>query len=462
MADARPGGTVDPARPRLADTDEFPVLDGETTFPASTGAALGPTPNVHLVSWSVTAAAELLPRELVAVSPASPILDSDVIFLPDLPMPAETARPEPTEWRPVDPQNAREVLRVGREVEIPQDHHRTRRPRPPQLSSGDATERMTRLAQVDQRRRAVMVAAAIVVVAGLLGTIWHFTDPGYAAAQPSTTWNQVALPRSTVATTETSPAVSPSASPRSAPSTTPAPVPSELVTAEPTQAVPSATTSSVPAILKSNAIYGSTITGSCPDQGTPTDPRAATAALTAYVACMNHVWDPMVAAGQGIRFREASIYFYVNTTITGCATLHVSDPVTAMYCPVDATIYVSPSGVANSVGDRYYGAELVTHEYVHHIQSLAQILTAVSHESWTDNEKSRRLQLQAHCLSFALLTHVDGFAPELETFRLGWRAGPGTATYGSVSSLQHWGEKGISATRVGDCETYTVAPPVVS
>lgn len=419
MADARPGGALEPARSRLGDRDEFPVLVGGTTLPPSAVVAL--TPCVHLHSSSVM------------VSP---------------------------EWRPVDPQNAREALRVEREVDIPQGPHRTRRPRPAQLSSGDATERLTRLALVDRRRKTSMAAATIFVVVGLLGTIWHFAYASYAVAQPSTAWNQVALPGSTGTSGASSP-VSPSAAPSAAPSASLAATADPVTTSEPTQAVQAAT-SAVPEILKSNAIYRSAITGACPDQGKPTDASSAMTAMSAYVACMNKVWEPIVAAGQGFRFKEASIYFYVNTTISGCATLHVSDPITAMYCPMDATIYVSPTGVANAVGDRYYGAELVTYEYVHHVQSLTQILTAVSHASWSDNERSRRIQLQAHCLSFALLTHVDGFSPQLETFRMGWRVGPGTATLGSLSSLQYWGERGISATRVGDCETYSVASSVVS
>ncbi len=304
-----------------------------------------------------------------------------------------------------------------------------------------------------------MIATSVLGVVGLLGAIWHFTSVGYAADQPATTWNQVALSDPAAGTRAASHAVSASATPSVTPSTTQAAPPTDATTTvRPTQ---TAKTSQVPAALRANAIYGATIAGSCPEQEKPTTAEDARAALTAYVDCMNDVWGPIIDAGK-IRFKPASIYFYVNTTVNPCTTLHTSDPVTAMYCPRDATIYVSPNGVASVVGSRLYGAELVTHEYAHHVQSLSQILTVAQKQGWSDNEYSRRIQLQAVCMSFAVLDHVDGFAPDPAAFRASWQAGPGSDTYGSIASIQYWGEKGLAATTVGACDTFSVPSSVVA
>ena len=362
---------------------------------------------------------------------------------------------EVAEWKAVDPQTAREALRVERDVEIPNGRHRTRTPRLPQLSSGDAAERMGRLVTIDRRRRVFMVAASILAIVGLLAGIWRFTTVGYAAP-PATSWNQVALPETT-STPAVSQAPSASATPTASLSTAQSTTPEAPVT---TQATTKG--SQVSAILRDNPVYDQAIAGSCPDQSKPTSLAESQAAMTVYVDCMNSVWGSIVGSVSDFTFRPVSIYFYINTVVSPCQTLRTSDAISAMYCPSDATIYVSPTGVANAVGSRFYGAEMVTHEYAHHVQSLTQILSNAQQQGWSANEYSRRVQLQAHCLSFAVLTHIDGFAPDPAIFRIGWQVGPSSDAYGSIVSLQYWGEKGLKATKVGDCETYSVLTSAVA
>ena len=303
-----------------------------------------------------------------------------------------------------------------------------------------------------------MTAASIVVIAGLVAGIWRFASLGYAAGQPATSWNQTALPFSPLET-PAAPQV-PSASVRYGVGGTAEPTTRSIAAS--TASAPQATqTSQVAAGLVANPIYTKTVEGSCPEQARSTDTTGAKAALTAYVDCMNTVWGSIIGS-TAIRFKPASIYFFVSTIVNSCSTLHTTDSVTAMYCPRDATIYVSPGGVANAVGSRFYGAELVTHEYAHHVQALTQILAQAHDQGWSENEYSRRIQLQAHCLSFAVISHVAGFGPDPAIFRLGWQVGPGSDSYGSVASLQYWGEKGLAATTVGDCDTFSVASSAVA
>lgn len=489
MTSTREGADVASARSHLTERDEYPSTGGEAISAPRLGLVMGPTPCVHLANVSVLSSVLPLPAARRLVSPMSPVTAApvdDVRLEPivesveqELSLPAaavvasdaatalpvfipvpETVRAQPPEWKPVDPQSARAVLRVQREGAI---HHgpynRTRRPRPPQLSSGDATERMRRLQTIARRRQVIMVAASVLVTAGLLSAIWHFTMAGYAAEQPATSWNQVSLPATTAGAPAASRATSASASATGGASTTQASQPTEQTTTpEPTLMTGS---SQVPSVLRANAIYGEAITGSCPESGNLDSADNAKAALTSFVDCMNNVWRPIIEASN-IRFRPATIYFYANTTVNGCSTLNPSDPISAMYCPMDATIYISPIGVANSVGSRFYGAELVTHEYAHHVQALTQILAVAGTQGWSKNEYSRRIQLQAHCLSFAVLNHVGGFNPDLATFRLGWQVWPGSDSYGSIASIQYWGEKGLAAMRVGDCDTFSAPQSAVA
>ena len=436
MTTTRPG-VVKPARSRLADRDEYPALGAVATLPPCTGIVMGPTPRVHLGICS------LVVPVVAVVHPESVMV---VPYVHERPVTSEVA-----EWKAVDPQTARDALRVKRDVEIPYGRPRTRRPRLPQFSSGDAAERMGRLVTIDRRRRVLMVAASILAIVGLLASIWRFTNVGYAAP-PATSWNQIALPETTAGT----PAASQTPSASASPSTAEAATPTAPATTEETKGP------LVSAILRDNPVYDQAIAGSCPEQSESTNPAESQAAMTAFVDCMNTVWGSIVGSVSDFRFRPASIYFYVDTVVNPCQTLRTSDPISAMYCPSDATIYVSPTGVANGVGSRFYGAELVTHEYAHHVQSLTQILSNAQNQGWSVNEYSRRVQLQAHCLAFAVLTHVDGFAPDPAIFRLAWQVGPSSDTYGSIASLQYWGEKGMTATKVGDCETYSVPKSAVA
>ena len=171
MTTTRPGVAAMPARSRLADRDEYPALGAVATLDPRPGIDMGPTPRVHLGICSLVVPSAPMPLRQNAISPISPVLSETT------PAPAElpSARPVPTvaegpvtsevaEWKAVDPQTARDALRVERDVEIPYGRHRTRRPRLPHLSSGDAAERMGRLVTIDRRRRVFMVAASILAI----------------------------------------------------------------------------------------------------------------------------------------------------------------------------------------------------------------------------------------------------------------------------------------------------------
>lgn len=226
------------------------------------------------------------------------------------------------------------------------------------------------------------------------------------------------------------------------------------VTAVSALPAPASGATALPAVLSDNPTYARPIVGACDPVATPTTAQEAEAAISAYVSCMNTVWSPIIGATT-FPFNPASVKFFGDAVSNSCATITAGDGVVATYCPLDSTIYVSARGISQSMNVRFYAQELVTHEYAHHVQSLTQVLVAAHQQGWNEEEYNRRIQLQAHCLSFAVLTHVTGFDTDVAAFRSGWAASPGSATYGSTASLQLWGERGLAATTVGACQTFT-------
>jgi hypothetical protein len=213
--------------------------------------------------------------------------------------------------------------------------------------------------------------------------------------------------------------------------------------------------------LTRNAIYGQSVTvGSCPPMAKANNNAEAEQAISRYVDCMNDVWGKILAASNR-PFRGASVEFFFDVVDSPC---YKYDPTTtnAVYCLNNMTLYVSGGALGKAAKDRAYAAELVTHEYAHHVQSLSGIINAAFQVWGQTDEYSRRIEMQAHCLSFAMITHVPGFgvtSGDLGQFRNGWARGPDNAKFGSIASQQAYGEKGLAATKVGDCDSYS-APTV--
>jgi hypothetical protein len=314
-------------------------------------------------------------------------------------------------------------------------------------------ERTRRIVEQGRRRQVLLVAVSVVVLAGVLVGTLRYAARADASAQPNTNWNQIV-------TTTPSAVASVSAS---APATiTAATTAAASVPAAPTTAASTAAgTSEWMGVLIKNPTYEQNLAvGSCDPLGKPGTPTQAQTVITDYVACMNDVWGRILTTSSR-SFKNASVEFFVNTAVSPCGNYN-PDVTNAAYCLNNTTLYVSSSALKKAAGDRYYGAELVTHEYAHHVQNLSGILTA-AYQLWSGtDEYSRRIEMQAHCLSFALMNRVPGFSvtpTDLAMFRAGWAVGPGNAKFGSIASQQIYGEKGLAATTVGDCETFS-APSV--
>lgn len=484
----RPQGGTRSSRARLADRDEYPPLGTPVKVATPTGIVMGPPPRVQLTNRSTTSSPRLtIIRPVVltpvlraskrgpaaAATPPAPVVQV-AAAVAEVPVPAPVVVPEPALVAvaapvpevsltvPVEisapetltmPALAGRALKRRQETAVralsPEAAGSLESP----LSRRTVIERTRHIAEQSKRRQLVLVAASVVVIAGVLLGTWRYAARADAAAQPNTNWNQI--------TTTTPPAVASAGASAattvatSAAATSSASVPA--VTA--TVAAPTTVTAEWWAVLTKNPTYTQSLSvGSCDPLGKPGSPAEAQAVITEYVQCMNGAWGKILTASNR-SFRNATVEFFVNTAVSPCGNYN-PDVTNAAYCVNNTTLYVSSSALKKASGDRYYAAELVTHEYAHHVQNLTGILTA-AYQQWPGtDEYSRRIEMQAHCLSFAVMNRVPGFGvttQDLSVFRAGWAAGPSSVKFGSIASQQLYGEKGLAATKVGDCETFSAA-----
>lgn len=312
-------------------------------------------------------------------------------------------------------------------------------------------ERARHIIEQGKRRQLLLVAASVIVIAGVLIGTLRYAARADAAAQPNTNWNQI---------TTTAPSTLPSAAVSASVSTVPATSAAAPATSDvPVTPATAAVTSEWMGVLTKNATYGQSLAvGSCAPLAKPGTTAQAQTMIAEYVDCMNDVWGK-IFVGANRPFRKASVEFFVNTAVSPCGNYN-PDSTSAAYCLNNTTLYVSSTALKKASGDRYYAAELVTHEYAHHVQNLTGILNAAFQVWPGTDEYSRRIEMQAHCLSFAVMSRVPGFevnSTDVTMFRAGWSAGPGSAKFGSIASQQAYGEKGLAATKVGDCETFSAA-----
>lgn len=499
---ARPQGATRSSRARLADRDEYPSLGSPVKAAARSGIVMGPPPRIQLTARTSRVGAEApvltiltpvvapaRPKAVLtpivpprpAASPATPTRVSHAAVVPE---PAPVT-PEPTPAAPepalvavtaaVPEVSLAELLELStpETITLPGLAGRSLKRRPESaaralpleavgsldsaLSRKAVIERTKRIVEQGRRRQILLIAASVVVIAGVLIGTLRYAARADAAAQPNTSWNQIVT-----STPSGAASVSSAASASTATSASPVTTTAPAVSTAPTTAtsLPSSASSAMTTLTK-NAIYGQSLAvESCPSMAKPNTDAEAQQAISRYVDCMNDVWGKILAASNK-PFRDASVEFFVKVIDSPCDRY---DPATtnAVYCLNNMTLYVSGGALGKAAKDRAYAAELVTHEYAHHVQSLSGIINAAFQVWGPSDEYSRRIEMHAHCLSFALITHVPGFgvtSSDLSQFRNGWARGPDNAKFGSIASQQAYGEKGLAATKVGDCDAFS-APTV--
>lgn len=246
----------------------------------------------------------------------------------------------------------------------------------------------------------VLVGASLALIgAGVVG----LSRPGSTAQQPV-----VALATPPSETSE-----SPSPPPSTESSTSSVSSTFSVAAAPASAAGPTAASTPALGLNPVNADDLSTDPTSCALPRFDTSAAGQDAFYQATLACLNRAWEPVLRAAN-LPFRSPSIVSVTNEMQTPCGRRTPSQ--TALYCSgtiyMTGTYYRDVEGHGDNAGV-YLGQ--LAHEYGHHIQELAGIMSAswgqrydAGPESPLGHETSRRFELQATCYGGMFLASVDG------------------------------------------------------
>ncbi len=200
---------------------------------------------------------------------------------------------------------------------------------------------------------------------------------------------------------------------------------------------------------------------SCAAPVTVTDQKSYEQAVREQWRCVHEAWLPILRT-LGLPESEPEVRFYPGTSGPSlCGRIEAP----AFYCPLE-------KGTAHFGGDAmevamYWGLmvhDTVHHEYAHHIQNVVGIMDAAESVAYTA-DIDRRLELQATCWASAMTIQDEAveFDDDLwDEWRLNLDESIPDEEHGTLESLRYWGTRGLYATTLGDCNTWSVAPERVS
>jgi uncharacterized protein len=268
----------------------------------------------------------------------------------------------------------------------------------------------------------------------------------------------------------------------------PTPTPAPTPTPEPSTPSPARTTPTVDSvaqilaakqrIVAQNPLYrvGRLPASRCKEPSVrPTSIANVRRYYTEYIRCLDKVWKPVVEKA-GFSFYPPRLDVFTGKTRTLC---DVQD--SAAYCgtgtiSMNATFDIDNYRKYNKLWARTTMAHLVAHEYGHHIQSLIGISNASATRTTYLNGadatllESRRIELQASCLSGVYLGADRSYFPVAGSWRQRWlwtisHRGDEWGTqrdHGSSKSHSRWTRRGFDAGTPSACNTFTASAASVS
>ncbi len=207
-------------------------------------------------------------------------------------------------------------------------------------------------------------------------------------------------------------------------------------------------------LLKKNPIYRLKVPANCGYQAVPASQAAFRKQVRSLVSCENVAWKKALSTTP-VRFTKPKVKFYSTSVKTPCGKLGTTFP--ASYCTSDSTIYFSRASYLQGRFYRLSVAHFVMHEYAHHVQSLAGILGATWAMKESSAVTSRRVELQAHCIAHYGLT-VSGVglsARDNRSIEYQWDYSNDPKGHGSTAAERYWGQRGLDATTLRSCNTWT-------
>jgi predicted metalloprotease len=231
-------------------------------------------------------------------------------------------------------------------------------------------------------------------------------------------------------------------------------------------------------VLKYNRIYKSgTVGARCRE---PQYPLTTVGNVLAYhrsiLYCLNNSFVHNIKRAK-FRFAKPTLVVWTAKSIrTACGTRYQWQ--TAAYCSTSKGIYIPATQYIQEyrkdpLGMRAYAGFTAGHEYGHHVQAMTGILAAshyrdlyVLKTSGQRDEESRRVELQASCLSAAWFGADRNYYPMRGAFATQWKwmvknmgdeNSSGPNDHGSKRSHNFWTTRGYNYMSPYSCMTWAVS-----
>ncbi|WP_238176700.1 neutral zinc metallopeptidase, partial [Kribbella albertanoniae] len=206
--------------------------------------------------------------------------------------------------------------------------------------------------------------------------------------------------------------------------------------------------------------------------GGMTSLAVARAYYTHLVACLNKAWAPVVRQA-GFTFRPPRLVVLLGQSPDSACDMPDGE---LYYC--DGTIYMDAKPdldyeKENRAANRALMVFFIAHEYAHHIQALTGISKAHDERNLKLNgvdvqlQETRRIELQADCLSGAFLASIRPTFPIGAQWVRVWSETYAHYTdpnsdHGQGATRRAWSRKGFTKADVSACNTFVASPAQVS
>lgn len=208
--------------------------------------------------------------------------------------------------------------------------------------------------------------------------------------------------------------------------------------------------------LTDSALYPLRVRGTCPAAVRIVTNRADyKKQVNDLLGCLETLYQPLIEQAKG-SFSKVSHTFYDKAVTSPCGR---ETDAYAFYCESDGTIYFSEQVYADAGYQRLSVAEVVIHEYGHHVQAMMHIFRLADQLKESQAIIVRREELQVFCWTYYVFASVGSFElsdADRSFFLDVWSHTDDAEGHGSVKAQQYWGARGLNGENLGACNTWAV------